>query len=464
MLTENREQDPVRLPGVQQAGIAGEHRLDVLGVREHHPRPLVGDAQPERLAETLAALRHHPLRTPEPDRGLQHPRHPRAGRESGLGHLGRGETSAPSAYRRRAMGNNGLLMATEKHITVLGAGGTMGLPMARNLARAGFAVHAWNRTGEKASPLEEDGVRVLESPGQATDGADVLLTMLSDADAVIDAVRDALANVRDGAVWLQMSTIGEFGTERCAELAAAHGVTCIDAPVLGTRQPAEQGKLVILASGPDDGRGARAAVQAVFDAVGQKTMWFGEAGEGTRLKLVVNSWVLTVVEGGAETIALAEGLGLDPALLFEAIEGGALDLPYLRLKGKAIAERELRAVIPAHVRGQGRAPDRGVGAASRNRRAVVQHDPPPAGSRRQGPWRRGHERDLLDERARFGRRRRILIGSGTVGRAVRLEQLLGRLDDSHEVGDARQVEQPLYLFPAGQREPAAGLPRHAAGL
>ena len=229
-------------------------------------------------------------------------------------------------------------MATENHITVLGAGSTMGLPMARNIARAGFDVRAWNRTGEKARPLEEDGVRVFESPAQAADGADVLLTMLSDSGAVLDVVEDALPSVREGTVWLQMSTIGEVGTERCAEIAGAHGIVLFDAPVLGTKQPAEQGKLVILASGPDE-RAARETIQPIFDAVGQKTMWLGEAGAGTRLKLVVNGWVLTVVEGGAETIALAEGLGLDPALLFEAIEGGALDLPYLRMKGKAIAER-----------------------------------------------------------------------------------------------------------------------------
>ncbi|MGH2887008.1 MAG: NAD(P)-dependent oxidoreductase [Solirubrobacteraceae bacterium] len=229
-------------------------------------------------------------------------------------------------------------MSTETHITVLGAGSTMGLPMARNLARAGFQVHGWNRTRGKAGPLEEDGVQVSDSAAQAADGADVLLTMLSDADAVIDAVQHALPSVGEGTVWLQMSTIGEMGTERCAEIAGAFGVTLFDAPVLGTKQPAEQGKLVILASGPDDG-GARAAVQPIFDAVGQRTMWLGAAGEGTRLKLVANAWVLTVLEGGAETIALAEGLGLDPALLFEAIDGGALDLPYLRLKGKAIAER-----------------------------------------------------------------------------------------------------------------------------
>jgi 3-hydroxyisobutyrate dehydrogenase len=227
-------------------------------------------------------------------------------------------------------------MTPETHITVLGAGSTMGLPMARNLARAGFAVRGWNRTPDKAKSLADDGVELHESPAQAVQGAGVVLTILSDADAVIDAVEDAAPALREGIVWLQMSTIGEVGTERCAELARAHGLTLFDAPVLGTKQPAEQGQLVVLASGPESDRDV---VQPVFDAVGQKTMWVGELGTGTRLKLVVNGWVLTVVEGGAETIALAEGLGLDPSLLFEAIEGGALDLPYLRLKGKAIAER-----------------------------------------------------------------------------------------------------------------------------
>ena len=80
-------------------------------------------------------------------------------------------------------------------------------------------------------------------------------------------------------------------------------------------------------------------VQPVFDVVGGKTMWVGEAGAATALKLVVNSWVLSVVEAGAEAIALAEGLGLDPALLFEALEGGPLDVPYLRMKGRAMIER-----------------------------------------------------------------------------------------------------------------------------
>jgi 3-hydroxyisobutyrate dehydrogenase len=107
--------------------------------------------------------------------------------------------------------------------------------------------------------------------------------------------------------------------------------------VLGTKQPAEEGTLIVLASGPDD---VRDRVQPLFDAIGQRTMWLGAAGQGSRLKLVTNLWVVTVVEGAAETFALAEGLGLDPQLFLDALEGGALDLPYLRLKAKAIAARD----------------------------------------------------------------------------------------------------------------------------
>jgi 3-hydroxyisobutyrate dehydrogenase len=228
-------------------------------------------------------------------------------------------------------------MTDELCVAVLGAGSTMGLPMARNMARAGIGVRAWNRTREKAVALEDDGAAVLDTPREAVDGSGVILTMLSDADAVLDAAEDVVAGAAPDTVWLQMSTIGEAGTDRCAELAAAHGVTLFDAPVLGTKQPAEEGKLVVLASGPAD---ARPRVQPIFDAVGQRTMWVGEAGAGTRLKVVANSWVLAVVEAGAEIVALAEGLDLDPNLVFEAIEGGPLDLPYLRMKGKAMLERQ----------------------------------------------------------------------------------------------------------------------------
>ena len=134
-----------------------------------------------------------------------------------------------------------------------------------------------------------------------------------------------------------MSTIGEQGTDRASRSRATTAWRSSTRPCSAPSSPPSDGKLVVLASGPEELRGR---VQPVFDAVGQKTIWIDSApGASTRLKLVVNSWVLTVTEGAAETIALAEGLGLDPSLLFEAIDGGALDLPYLRVKGKAMIER-----------------------------------------------------------------------------------------------------------------------------
>lgn len=225
-------------------------------------------------------------------------------------------------------------------IAVLGAGGTMGYPMTRNLARARLDVTAWNRSPEKITPLAGDGVRVAGSPAEAAAGADVVVTMLADAEAVLaamDGPQGAAAAMTGTAVWAQMSTIGEAGTDECARLAADRDLAFADAPVLGTRQPAEQGQLVVLASGPAE---IRDRVEPVFDIVGDKTIWVGEAGGGTRLKLVVNSWVLAVVEAGAETIALAEGLGIRPELFLDAIQGGPLDLPYLRMKAAAIAERD----------------------------------------------------------------------------------------------------------------------------
>jgi 3-hydroxyisobutyrate dehydrogenase len=207
--------------------------------------------------------------------------------------------------------------------------------MARNLVHAGFHVRAWNRTSEKAKPLEQDGAQVLDSPDEAGRGAHVVLTMLADTDSVLDSVRPTLEGADEEVLWLQMSTLGERGTERCLELAQEIGVAMLDAPVLGTKQPAHEGKLVVLASGDER---LRDRVQPLFDAISQRTIWVGEAGAGSRLKLVANSWVLTVVEACGEIMALAQGLGVDPQMFYDALEGGALDLPYLRMKGKAILE------------------------------------------------------------------------------------------------------------------------------
>jgi 3-hydroxyisobutyrate dehydrogenase len=226
-------------------------------------------------------------------------------------------------------------------VALLGAGGTMGRGMARNLAAAGIAVRAWNRTREKIQDLAaEPGIESFATAAEAAEGADAVVTMLTDADVVLSTTagpNGAAVGAPPGTPWAQMSTIGIAATERCAELASQDELVLFDAPVLGTKQPAEEGQLVVLSSGPEE---SRDAVQPIFDAVGKRTVWAGEAGAGTRLKVVVNTWIVSVVEGTAEMLALSEGIGVDPRLLFETIDGGPLDQPYMRLKAKAMLDRD----------------------------------------------------------------------------------------------------------------------------
>ena len=218
--------------------------------------------------------------------------------------------------------------------------GIMGFPMARNLAAAGFDVRAWNRTREKAAPLAEDGVSVVGTPAEAAEGADVLVTMLSEADAVAESVRD----VRDVPVWAQMSTVGLKATERLTALADEHGMAYVDAPVLGTKKPAEEAQLVVLAAGPAH---VRERLGPIFDAVGRETRWLGDApGAATRLKVVLNHWILALTENIGETLAFSRALGVDPALALGTIEGSAMDSPYLQMKGRAILDEALDPSFP----------------------------------------------------------------------------------------------------------------------
>ncbi|MEP9365171.1 NAD(P)-dependent oxidoreductase [Nocardioides sp. CN2-186] len=227
-------------------------------------------------------------------------------------------------------------MTTAPTVALLGTG-TMGLGMARNIAAAGLPLRVWNRTREKAEPLG-DVATVVDTPAEAVTGADIVVTMLYDGESVESTVAETRGAWADGAVWVQAATVGIGSTDRLIALAADLDVTFVDAPVLGTKKPAEDGALVVLASGPAD---AQSAVAPVFDAIGSRTMWVGEAGAGTRLKLVANGWVFTVLEGIADSLTLARELGLDPRLFLEAVKGGAMDAPYVQLKGTAMLDDQL---------------------------------------------------------------------------------------------------------------------------
>jgi 3-hydroxyisobutyrate dehydrogenase len=223
---------------------------------------------------------------------------------------------------------------TTPTVTVLGTG-TMGAGIVRSLRRAGLPVRMWNRDAAKAQALTDTGAQAFGSPAEAADGADAVLTIVFDAAAAIDVIRQA--GPARGTVWLQCTTVGVDGAERTIEVARELGLALVDAPVLGTRQPAQEGKLTVLASGPDE---LRDRLAPVFDAIGSKTLWLGAAGNGSRLKMACNAWLLMVTAGVAQSIALARGLGLDPADFLAAIEGGAMDTPYAHVKGASMIKGE----------------------------------------------------------------------------------------------------------------------------
>ena len=226
---------------------------------------------------------------------------------------------------------------TDRPVVALLGTGTMGAGMARNIAAAGLELRVWNRSRDKAEPLG-DVATVAGSVAETVEGADVVVTMLYDDDSVADVAEQARGHLGADTVWVQTSTVGVAGSDRLVALAADLGVTYVDAPVLGTRKPAEDGTLVVLASGPET---ARDVVAPVLDAIGARTMWLGEAGGGSRLKLAANAWVVTVLEGVADSLALTRDLGLDPALFLEAVAGGAMDAPYVQLKGRAMLDEQL---------------------------------------------------------------------------------------------------------------------------
>lgn len=222
---------------------------------------------------------------------------------------------------------------TSPTIAVLGTG-LIGAPVARNLRKQGFTVRAWNRTAAKAQALAADGVEAFDSPAEAVRGAGIIVTVLKDGPSVQEAMQAAAPTLRQGAIWLQLSTAGIEGTDTLAALAGQLGLVFYDAPVQGTRQPAEQAQLVILASGP---LAQRDAVQPVFDAIGKRTLWVSEqAGASSRLKLALNTWAFALTHGLAESLALAKGLGVDPALVVDVVTGGPMDSGYFQAKAAAI--------------------------------------------------------------------------------------------------------------------------------
>ncbi len=207
--------------------------------------------------------------------------------------------------------------------------GLMGSAMAHRLLDQGIEVAAWNRSPEQVTALEERGARRADQPAEVVLGSDVVITMLPTAPIVLDVVEPLLEDWPEETIWLQMSSVGASEADQLVDVARAHGVTLVDAPVSGSTHPAEEGELTILASGPDS---ARMPVDPVFEALGSRVLWVGEAGMGSRLKMAANHWMIAMTAALAESMHLCEAMGLDQQQFVELLDGGPLGSAYGLLK------------------------------------------------------------------------------------------------------------------------------------
>lgn len=203
--------------------------------------------------------------------------------------------------------------------------GLMGSAMADRLLDRGIGVIAWDRESDHVRALEGRGGALAKAPSEVVSGAGVVITMLPTAAVILDVVEPLLEDWPEGTVWLQMSSVGAGEADQLTQVAEAHAVRLVDAPVSGSTHPAEEGELTILASGPDS---ARPALEQVFDALASRVLWVGEAGMGSRLKLAANHWMITSVAALAESMHLCQAMGLDQRQFIALLDGGPLGSAY----------------------------------------------------------------------------------------------------------------------------------------
>lgn len=221
-------------------------------------------------------------------------------------------------------------MSQQPTVAVLGLG-AMGHAFAANLLKKGFTVHGWNRTRARGEDLESAGLKLADTPEQAVAETEVVIAMLADGQITESVFTQIEKALKQNAVLCQMGTIGTEKTDALiARFAAARpDVTYIDAPVSGTKAPAENAQILILASGNKE---KAQALEPVFAAISKGAQWLGEAGAGSRMKLVINSWLIGLMQSLAESARLAETFGFSTDDLWKTLEGGPLAAPYAKVK------------------------------------------------------------------------------------------------------------------------------------
>lgn len=224
--------------------------------------------------------------------------------------------------------------------------GIMGFAMARNLVKAGYEVTVWNRTPAKARALETEGARVGASPREVVAASDVTFAMLADPAAARDVCfgpDGVLAGVSPGHDYVDVSTVDDQTARDIAAAVTARGARYLEAPVSGTKKPAEDGTLIFLAAG---NHGLYDLVGPALDKMGKKRVYLGEVGQGARMKLIVNMIMGAMMASLGEGLSLAEKGGLDAATLLDVLDAGAMACPMFKGKGALVAKDDYSPNFP----------------------------------------------------------------------------------------------------------------------
>lgn len=222
----------------------------------------------------------------------------------------------------------------------------MGVAMARNLIKAGYDVTVWNRSADKCRPLVELGAKMAASPKAVAEGCDVTFTMVSDPDAALEVAlgKDGIVHgIGKGKGYVDVSTVDGGCSKQISDGIRATGALFLEAPVSGSKGPAENGQLIFLCAGD----------KALFDAVahplgvmGKASFHLGETGKGAEMKLVVNMVMGSMMEAFCEGLALADKAGLRQEDVLQVLDLGAMACPMFKLKGPTIIKREYPVNFP----------------------------------------------------------------------------------------------------------------------
>lgn len=223
--------------------------------------------------------------------------------------------------------------------------GNMGVPMASNLIRAGFEVYVYNRTKSKAEPLLEMGAHFVDQPEQLYRTCDIVITMVSDDQAVKEIYTGAnsfLQTATPGKIAIDMSTVSPDTSKALAQACAKRGVSFLDAPVSGSVQPAKEGNLIIMVGGEEQ---TYLKAKPVFEVLGKMSLFLGENGSGSNAKLAINLLLAITVEGLAETVLFAEQRGIRKEDMLSIITESAVGTPIARMKQPSIMSEEFPAAF-----------------------------------------------------------------------------------------------------------------------